>query len=112
VDVIDPFNEFGGFFSLILSMGIFFLCGCKRKCYINGAQWLKSQAHVKMAMVGRAMEGYVVAMLNIIKSLIPCVWILGVVHVKDMQDHPIDDLYLCISLGVEGSGFGELGVQQ
>jgi hypothetical protein len=35
---------------------------------------------------------------------------LGVVHAQDMHDHPIDDLCLSINLGVEGSGFGELGV--
>jgi hypothetical protein len=29
-----------------------------------------------------------------------------------MYDHPIDDLNLTICLGVEGSGFGELGIQQ
>jgi hypothetical protein len=58
------------------------------------------------------MESSVIAMLNIGETLIPCAWILGVVHVKDMHDHPIDDLCLAISLGVEESGFGELGVQQ
>jgi hypothetical protein len=36
---------------------------------------------------------------------------LGIVHVQDMHDHPVDDLGLAIRLGVEGSGFGELGVQ-
>jgi hypothetical protein len=35
---------------------------------------------------------------------------LGIVHAQDMHDHPIDDLGLAIRLGVEGSGFGELGV--
>jgi hypothetical protein len=29
-----------------------------------------------------------------------------------MYDHPIDDLSLAICLGVEGNGFGELGIQQ
>jgi hypothetical protein len=28
-----------------------------------------------------------------------------------MYDHPIDDLGLAICLGVEGNGFGELGIQ-
>jgi hypothetical protein len=28
-----------------------------------------------------------------------------------MHDDLVDNLYLAISLGVEGSGFGELGVQ-
>jgi hypothetical protein len=30
---------------------------------------------------------------------------------KDMHDHSIYDLGLAIGLGVEGHGFGELGVQ-
>jgi hypothetical protein len=51
-------------------------------------------------------------MLNIGKTLIPCAGVLGIVHAQDMHDHPIDDLSLAICLGVEGSGFGELGVQQ
>jgi hypothetical protein len=50
-------------------------------------------------------------MLNIGKTLIPCARVLGIVHVQDMHDHLIDDLSLAICLGVEGSGFGELGVQ-
>jgi hypothetical protein len=36
VDVLDLYNEFGGFIGFILSMGIFNLCGSKGKCYING----------------------------------------------------------------------------
>jgi hypothetical protein len=51
-------------------------------------------------------------MLNIGKNLIPCIGVLGIVHVQDMHDHPIDNLSLAIYLGVEGSGFGDLGVQQ
>jgi hypothetical protein len=66
VDVLNPFNEFGGFINLILRMGIFCQCGCKGQCYINGAQWLKSQAHLKMVVVDRAMEGFVVAMEDIV----------------------------------------------
>jgi hypothetical protein len=58
------------------------------------------------------MYGSIVAVLNIGKTLIPCVGVLGIVHVQDMHDHPVDDLSLAIHLGVEGSGFGELGVQQ
>jgi hypothetical protein len=75
VDVLDPFNEFGGFVNLILSMARLCMCGCKGQCYINGAQWLKSQAHLKRVMVGQAMEGSVVVVLNIRKDLIPCAWI-------------------------------------
>jgi hypothetical protein len=50
-------------------------------------------------------------MLDIGKTLIPYVGVLGIVHAQDMYDHPIDDLSLDIYLGVEGNGFGELGIQ-
>jgi hypothetical protein len=58
------------------------------------------------------MQGSVVAMVDIGKTLIPCGGVVGIVHMQDMYDHPIDDLSLAICLGVEGSGFGELGIQQ
>ena len=58
------------------------------------------------------MQGSIVAMLDIGKTLIPCVGVLGILHAQDMHYHPIDDLSLAIHLGVEGSGFGEFGVQQ
>jgi hypothetical protein len=58
------------------------------------------------------MQGSVVAMLDIGKTLIPCSRVLGIIHVQDMRDHSIYDLGLAICLGVEGRGFGELGVQQ
>ena len=51
-------------------------------------------------------------MLEIGKTLIPCARVLGIIHSQDMHDHRIDDLSLTICLGVEGSEFGELGVQQ
>jgi hypothetical protein len=51
-------------------------------------------------------------MLDIGKTLIPCVRVLGIIHVKDMHNHSIYNLGLAICLGVEGHGFGELGVQQ
>jgi hypothetical protein len=57
------------------------------------------------------MYGFVIVAMNIGKTLIPCVGMLGIVHVQDMHDHPVDDLSLAIHLGVEGNGFGELGVQ-
>jgi hypothetical protein len=58
------------------------------------------------------MYGSVVVVMNIGNILIPSVGVLGIVHARDMHDHPVDDLGLAILLGVEGSGFGELGVQQ
>jgi hypothetical protein len=57
------------------------------------------------------MHGSIVVVLNIGKNLIPCVGMLGIVHAQDMHDHLVDDLDLAIHLGVEGGGFGELGVQ-
>jgi hypothetical protein len=56
------------------------------------------------------MYGSVVTVMNIGKALIPCAWILGIVHAQDIHNHPFDDLGLVICLGVEGRGFGELGV--
>jgi hypothetical protein len=35
-----------------------------------------------------------------------------IIHAKDMHNHSIYDLVLAIYLGMEGRGFGELGVQQ
>ena len=58
------------------------------------------------------MQGLVVAMLDIGKALIPCERVLGIIHEKDMHNHSIYDLGLAICLGVEGHGFGELGVQK
>ena len=63
-------------------------------------------------MAIQAMEGFVVAMLNIRKDLIPCVWMLGVVHAHDVHNHLVDNFCLSISLGVEGSGFGKISVQK
>jgi hypothetical protein len=51
-------------------------------------------------------------MMDIGKTLIPCGRVLGIIHEQDMHDHSIYDLDLAICLGVEGHGFGELGVQQ
>jgi hypothetical protein len=58
------------------------------------------------------MQGSVVGMLDIGKALIPCARVLGIIHLKDMHNHSIYNLGLAIFLGVEGNGFGELGVQQ
>ena len=58
------------------------------------------------------MKRYVVVVLHIRKVGIPCAWMFGFVHPQDVYDHPIDHLSLVVSLRMEGSGFGELGVQQ
>ena len=50
-------------------------------------------------------------MLDIGKALIPFARVLGIIHAKDMHNHSIYNLGLAICLGVEGRGFGELGVQ-
>jgi hypothetical protein len=63
-------------------------------------------------MVGGAMDSPVVTVLNIGETLIPCAWILGVVHAQDVHNNLIDNLSLVSFLGVERSVFSELGVQQ
>jgi hypothetical protein len=49
-------------------------------------------------------------MLDIGNTLISCARVLGIIRAQDMHDHSIYDLGLVICLGVEGRGFGELGV--
>jgi hypothetical protein len=112
VDVLNLLNEFGGFISLRLNMGRVFLCGGNRYCNINGTQGMESQPHLKWDMAGGAMEIPIVTMLNIGETLIPCTWMLRVVHVQDFHNHPIDDLCLFVCLRVENNVFSELGVQQ
>jgi hypothetical protein len=111
-DVMNLHNEFGFFVDRRLIMGRVCLCGGKRKCNINGSQGLGSQTHLKWAMAGGAMESPIVTVLNIEETLIPCTWMLRIVHVQDVHNHPIDDLCLVVDLGVESSGFCELDVQQ
>jgi hypothetical protein len=79
-DVLNLVNEYGGFIDHILIMGRVCLCGGKRKCNINGSQGLESHTHLKWAMVDGAMESLVVTMLNIRETLIPCMWMLRIVH--------------------------------
>ena len=93
------FNELGGFVSL---------CGSKGKSYINGNQWLKSQAYLKWVVASRVVNSFVVVVWHIRKVVIQCAWMFGVVHLQYMHDH----ICLAIGLRMEGSGFGELGVQQ
>jgi hypothetical protein len=50
--------------------------------------------------------------MNIGKTLIPCAGILGISHTRDINDHPVYELCLSIYLGVDGSIFHELGVQE
>ena len=111
-DVLNIFNEPGGFVGLCMSMRGFILYGCKGKSYINGAQGLKSQAYLKQVVGTRTMNSSIVVVLKIRKVVVPCAWMFGVVHPQYLNDHPIDHLYLAISLGMEGNGFGELCVQQ
>ena len=111
-NVLNPFSKFGFLTSHDLSMDAFFPCGCKGQNSINWGQRLKPQAHLKRAMAIKAMKDPIVVVLNIRKVVIPCAGMFGIVHVQDVYDRPIDHLYLSISLGVKGSGHGELGVQE
>jgi len=45
------------------------------------------------------MDSYVVALLYIGEAFTPCAWMLQVVHAHNVYDHPVEDLYLAISLG-------------
>jgi hypothetical protein len=111
-DVLNLLNESGAFVGLRMNMGRFCLSDCKRECNINGTQGLKSLPHLKWSMVGGAMESLFVAILNIWKTLIQCMWMLRVLHEKDVHIHLIEDLFLVSYLGVKSNGFCELGVQQ
>jgi hypothetical protein len=79
-DVLNPLNESGGFVDHRLIGEESCLCGGKRKCNINGSQGLESQTHLKWAMAGGTMESPVVTMLDIWETLIPCTWMLRIVH--------------------------------
>jgi hypothetical protein len=106
LDVLDSLKKFGFSINLGLSMGGLFLCSFNGQSYINGGQWVEPQAHLKWVVANRAVKGFVVAMLNISKTPIPCAWMFGIVHPQDMDNHHVDYLYLSISLWVEGSQFG------
>ena len=110
--MLNPLNESSGFFNHRLIRGIVCLYGGKRKCNINGSQGLESQTQLKWAMADGTMESSGVAVLDIWETLFPCTRMLIVVHVQDVHNHRIDGLGLAIDLGVEISGFCELGVQQ
>ena len=79
-EAMDLFNEPSGFVRLCVSMRGFSLCGCKWKSYINGAQWLKSQAYLKWVVASRAVNSSVVVVLHIKSVVVPCAWMFGVVH--------------------------------
>ena len=57
------------------------------------------------------MKRSIVDVFHVRKDVILGAWMFGVVHPQDVHDHPIDHLYLAISVRMESNGFGELGVQ-
>jgi len=59
---------------------------------------MEPKAHVKGDMANRVVEGSVIAMLNMWKEIIPCTWMLGIVHEWNMKNHHVDHLYLSIYL--------------
>ena len=109
-DVLDLYKKNGCSINLVMSMGGLLLCSCNGDNYVNGGQWLEPQAHLKRVVANRVVERFVVAMLNISKALIPCVWMFGIVHTQDMDNHLVEYLSFSISLWVEGIQFGHLGV--
>jgi len=62
-------------------------------------------------MASRAMERPVVVLLDIGEALIPCAGMPWVVHAQNVYDHPDNDLFLAISMGMERCGLSELEVQ-
>ena len=80
MDVLNSLNESGGFVDRRLIRGRVCLCGGKRNCNINGSQGLESQTHLKWAMDSGTMESPVVTMLEISETLVPCMWVLRIVH--------------------------------
>ena len=89
----------------------FGLCSCLRHGNINQTQCLKSYTRLKGTVTNRDMEKYIINVLHIWKTLVPGLRMLGVAHVEYVHYHPVDDIYLAINLGMEGSRLGELGVQ-
>jgi hypothetical protein len=73
---------------------------------------LEPQAHLKIVVANIVLEDSIVSMLNIRKALIPCAWIFGIVHPKDMNNHHVDYHYFSISLWVEGSRFKKLSFHE
>jgi hypothetical protein len=57
------------------------------------------------------MENPVVTFFNIWETLTPSMWMLRVLHAQYVHNHLIDNLCLAVGLGLESSGFSELGVQ-
>ena len=57
-----------------------------------------------------SLESPIVAVLNIGEALVPCAWMICVVHAQNVYDHPIDNLCLAINLRMEGYGLSEFGV--
>ena len=106
--MLNSFNELGCSVRLYVLMGRVGLCGCKWEGDINGSQGLESEAHLERVVSSRAMNGSVVTMLHIRKTIIPCAGMLRVVHLQNVHDHPIYYLHL----GMEGGGFDEICIQQ
>jgi hypothetical protein len=61
-------------------------------------------------MANKAMKGFFVSMLSIMKALMPSAWMLGVVYYNDMHNCLVDYLYLSISLGMKGTQISQLGM--
>jgi hypothetical protein len=110
LDVLDSLKKIGFSISLGMSMGGLFLCNFNGKSYANGDQWLELQAHLKRVTANKVVEGSVVAMLNIRKDFIPCVWMFKLYILKIWTIIMFDYLCFSISMWVEGSRFGHLGV--
>jgi hypothetical protein len=54
---------------------------------------MEPQEHLKMDVAKIFVEGSDVAMFNIWKALIPCMWMIGVVHAHDVHNHSVEKLF-------------------
>ena len=76
--MLDPFNTFGYFLCIGLSMEDMDDSSCVdaiRRAMLIG-QLLKLKACLKNTTIDRTLKGFTVAMLNIRKAFIPCTWML------------------------------------
>jgi hypothetical protein len=72
LEVLDPFKKFGCFFFLNQSMGRLQWRIWNGQSYINGGQWIETQAHLKRVVANRVVEGSLIATLNKWEPLAPC----------------------------------------
>jgi len=87
-------------------------CWCNVKNYIKWGWWVEHQTQLKRDVANRIVKSFVVVMLNTRKDFISCIWIIWVVHSKDMYNHHVYYLCLSIGMGMEGNRFNQFGLNR